>query len=467
MTPFPGMLDGEDEDEYFRRVTAMGAPEAQPAPVAPVTGRAGLTAGEGYSDVQMPGSAPDMSAFQALAQSRGTGLPPPPVARGPNTIEMALAFLADMAMNKGRGLGQIAGRVAEGSGAIDNENYERQMRHAKEKASLEWMARRGTMQGLDPKLYELRKGQLDLDRERELRLARGHAPGEGGMTAYQQGSLAERKAAREFREKEITAYQKAMLEAGANQRAAVGEARADAASAKADTVNATQARQYAQDTEQVRQIARNIQELDAISAKTPGDMPGVGQLDAMKFNNDWPLVGAGDDGTAFRKLMMDSADLILRSRSGAAAPVAEKKELQKYQAGDFSDDESAIRVGIDMMRRHMTDELRSFAAGREEPAREVLRGAGISHLLPPAPAQAPNPASQGWKPQGMDYLPNKRLPVTSGPVPKVNEVADPSAGAEQSPTAGMVHMQRPDGRTGYMRAERAQQKLREGWKVIP
>ena len=415
MTPFPQRFPDEDEETYWQRIATMGGQPVQ-RPGFDSSTYTGLSRPEGYDDVRMPGYAAHRgaSAIEANMPPPTPSLPAPPMAQGHSKLGMALAFIADLMLNKGRATPQLITHLAKGDDEVNYENYQRKLHHQKEKAALEWMARRGTMQGMDPQLYELRKGQLDLDRDRELRLARGGAgglEGEGGLTAYQAAMLEERKAAREARQNEITAYQKAMLESSAAQRSQASELRAETAEAKREAHNATQSRQYAQDTEHVRQIARNLQELDAIAAKSPDDLPGVGQFDALKRDNSWPLIGAGEDGIAFRKLMKDSADLVLRSRTGAAAPKAEKDELEKYSAGNFSDDESAIRAGLALMRKHMTDELRSQAAGREEPAREVLRGAGISHLLPAAPTVPLNPASQGWKPpNGMPYLPVQKLP---------------------------------------------------------
>lgn len=424
MTPFPGQLQEEDEEAYWQRVAGMGAPGAQAMPPAPVSGISGLTKGAGYDDVQMPGYAPDPSldVFAQLAQSRSTELPAPPVATGPNKIGLALAFIADMMLNKGRSAGTLIGGLAQGDDAVANVNYERQRQHAKDKAALEWMARRGTSQGMDPRLYELRRGQLTLDQAREMRLASGNGTAAdlqatGGLTADQQF---DNKLARERFEWEkskagqVDPYKERSLKLREQTANDAAETRKMTAEAAAEQRSATNSGKYWNDTEFYRTGAAFLQRADSVLSKYPegSDIPGAGMVDSRM-----PEWTQSDDARTISNAQNWMNNAIQRADSGAAAPIPEELAFKMRTGSNPGATEAAFREGMAAAKMYFQGQLRSRSAGMEDEARDVLRRQGIEGFVfeeegQPAPEQPAPKQSQGWKPQnGMDYLPNKPLPV--------------------------------------------------------
>lgn len=142
-------LPNEDEDERDRELEGGGYVPPAPPPPAPKL-PAAMPATTFASDPSFASAAAD--PLQSLAKREdptdyGAGLPAPPMMKGRTTADdagMALALLADLALNKGSNAGLLIGGMAQGSSKdVPYENYKRQMDHSKALADLAYTRRRG------------------------------------------------------------------------------------------------------------------------------------------------------------------------------------------------------------------------------------------------------------------------------------------------------------------------------------
>lgn len=325
------------------------------------------------------------------------------------TKDAALATLAgflDLAMNKGRGVGSILQASnqqasqrtrAKERGKKDAQDYQLQaQRMVADRSNSE---RR--FEG-DEKDRSLRTSQQELERqqalERHQRFLQLNDPNSEAnrLDLDHKRALTDEARARASRDPNaITPYQQMQLDAQAAERgergkdrdedrdwrkeqsAAVREAtqlqRDTANEAKATAAYQGQLDKFREKTERSRPQLTRAMEMEQLVKDNPGDLPGVGEWDSRK--GDIPLIGKylqspGD--VAMRGNLNDMADLILRERSGAAAPPVEVVKLAENIAAGGGATEDQFRVLQGEYNKLLKGGLQQQAVGRDKAAREVL-----------------------------------------------------------------------------------------------
>ncbi len=120
-------------------------------------------------------------------------------------------------------------------------------------------------------------------------------------------------------------------------------------------------------------VAKALDDIDAVIAKNPNDIPGVG-----KWKSKLPDFVAGsvlsDEGVSVRNNARDVLGTLLHKRSGAAVSPA---ELSRYETmfGLNGTDEQ-FKAGVARMRRDFAAELSSTQAGVSPGARAKFKEAG-------------------------------------------------------------------------------------------
>lgn len=159
MTPFP--LDENDKWRALLGMPQLSAPALSDPSMQPMQLGAAPDLPESPSDQPdapgqppQPAVPPGMEHFAALAHPNFDSIGSPPQATGPDKGQLALAMFADLLLNKGRSLGPLIGTMAQGTDAVDEENYRRRMQDAKDRAQMEHL-RQGSH--TDPELIALRK----------------------------------------------------------------------------------------------------------------------------------------------------------------------------------------------------------------------------------------------------------------------------------------------------------------------
>jgi hypothetical protein len=171
--------------------------------------------------------------------------------------------------------------------------------------------------------------------------------------------------------------------------AARGEAEAQSPAFKAqqDARYAANADQYWKATEFYRTGAVFMNDAEQILSKYPAgsDVPGVGMADSRK-----PEWGLDADGLRLRKAQDWMNNAIQRADSGAAAPVPEELKFAIRSGAAPGATEAQFREGMRAASMYLRGQLASASAGKEAPAREVLRNQGIEGwVFPAAPAAKP------------------------------------------------------------------------------
>jgi hypothetical protein len=357
--------------------------------------------------------APVMDHWQALAD----GLPEPPQMEAHrDQTGLILAMFADAILNKGRSLGPLVAAASKPLPNVDRENYELQRQHALDRAGIAERMQRS--QG-DPETLAIRKAENDA-RMRALGLQEQQFKANqanGGLTPYQlkefearhqesAGRDADRDEDRALRREQMRSSQAARTEA-ASMRADLADERR---TRQQQVDHAENARKFTKDSGKYLELGQAIREVDGDFAKHPKDLPGVGELDRFQLDNDWPLVGAGEDGLKVRKDLANVRDILARERSGAAFAGNEKKELYRLAAGLDSSNEAEIRASIAGIKKLVQGSLRARRVGREDVADEVLGESGLGNFLgnPGASRETRGPAATG---PGLGVVPGQAPPM--------------------------------------------------------
>ncbi|RPH73973.1 hypothetical protein EHM76_04495 [bacterium] len=394
-----------------------------------------------------------------------------------NGYDLAMAGL-DIATNGGRGLGRIAqagmqrqaveGQQLRGDFENDRQAWQRQQGQEYGRAMDE---RRFAGDDADRALRSsdqaLRQRQSDELHQRYMQSNDPNSP-QSQAELRRMNALAAEAEARAGRDPNaLTPYQQAQLElereqmgASAQQRqldredrvAARGERSEDrelARQGQADqrafmneqrtaAAHQGQLNKFRDETERSRPQLTRAMEVEDIVTRNPGDVPGVGRWDSIK--GKIPLVGemlSSRDDIAMRGNLTDMADLILRERSGAAAPPIEVIKLAENIAAGGGATEKEFGVLQGEFNRLLRGGLQQQSVGREDAAREVLGGRADWALGPrapqsAAPAQSAGPApirlGQGQRgaPSGgrVNFPSDGSLPVTDqrrNEVPRVDD----------------------------------------------
>lgn len=130
---------------------------------------------------------------------------------------------------------------------------------------------------------------------------------------------------------------------------------------------------------------------------------------------------ASDDDLAVRGAVSNMTDLVARVRSGAAIPPREFESIQRFVDGGTGASEQQFRVAYGAYKKTLQDEMRQQSQGRETEARSVLGQYGDWALGP-----MPKPVAAGPANFGPDAGHPSNLGVT-GSVPKFR--ATPGGGA--------------------------------------
>jgi hypothetical protein len=212
------------------------------------------------------------------------------------------------------------------------------------------------------------------------------------------------------------------------------DARADAAAQRADEkaaqqeqkLNAQLGREFNKDTDSWRQIAQQVDDLNGILGKyKPGTLPGIGLMEGSDTLNKWRSIKGSyfsdpsnpadaadmryaEDARAVIAAKNRMAELLQRKESGAAGPLSEQDRYAIAAGAKANATEDEFKTGLNTLSKLAGMEIKTYASGREEPARAALEAGGLGKWLPggaptPAPdAPAPPPPPAAAAPQGPD-----------------------------------------------------------------
>lgn len=152
-----------------------------------------------------------------------------------------------------------------------------------------------------------------------------------------------------------------------------------------------QADQYAKETEFYRTGATFMQDAERVLARfAPGeDLPGVGTVDSRT-----PDAMLSKDALTIRQAQNWMNNAIQRADSGAAAPIPEELKFAIRSGAKTGATEAEFEAGMRAARMFLQGQLRSFAAGKEDAARDVLDRGGIGGWLGGKRTAAPQQQAQ-------------------------------------------------------------------------
>lgn len=352
-------------------------------------------------------------------------IPEPPMATS-NNGGLIAAAIADLVLNKGRSLGSLIGHMATSGDQIEKENWMRQRQHALDTAQ---MQRATQGRHVDPEVLAIRQAEnaarmraLGIEERRMDTLEKG---GTGALTPEQQlarerfdWEKSKRERPSTYEEESLDLRRQQIAESAAareemialrrQQLEDIGAARQEAADAKKQAATSEQSRTFTKEADDYLKIAQQVNAIEGSMRANPKDLPGVGQVDGWKMNNDWPLVGAGNEGVRLRQDLALLADTVLRAQTGAAAPLSEKAAIEQMATGSLKSDEVQIRSAIAAMKKFAVDNLRARRVGRESAADNVLGEVGLRDFVgaPVVPPVVPRATGPG-------------LGVTAGPEPPI------------------------------------------------
>jgi hypothetical protein len=326
----------------------------------------------------------------------------------------ALAALADLGLNHGRGTGQIlaaGGQFGQARaeqrlrGTQDALNYEQKradLERSNRYTDLQYAnlaARMQRQQGGGGAITPYQQSQLDakkttadrLEQERQDRLAAAKAADEDRDAAREdrgqqfQLSLEDRKAAREAAEAER-----------ADRAADRQQTQADRAQERADKEYQAESNTFRAKTEKTRPQVERMRQIDDILNKPQyaDDIPGVG---AGSYIPGWvpdALRGGEENANDARTMQMaraDMTDFVARVRSGAVVPPPEYTKIASFvTAGEHATDEQ-FKTAYAAYHKMLSEEIRQQSSGREKAARDVLGPDTANYML--GPEYAPPPAA--------------------------------------------------------------------------
>jgi hypothetical protein len=423
----------------------------------------------------------------------------------------ALAALADLTLNKGKGTGQIlaAGgqfgqaradqRLRQTQDALGYEQKRAQFAYDQsQRAGLEEI-QRGNLAARNAELEEMRARRLGKDGGREGALEASQA-NLNEARAYQlwtqdPNALDPEAKARLDQQRELQTLnlddRKAAREAAEAERAERAAERqqlqADRAQERKATVDDKTTREFAKDTDKTRSMAQQMSELDPILQKYEhGDIPGTGKVDRFIPNalQDY-LGGNSEDATRIDQLKTGLQAEYRHAKTGAAASVPEDLRLAIVNGTRPDSTEQEFRLGMAALKKALPLQIRAYGAGREDQARAVLREQGLEDFVYGGSAGAPPPQVGPQQFNGAaNYGPDADHPSNlgvgpggraNGSVPKFS--ATPGGGAATArsgvmgPVGGMssgstggVPMRTPSGNIGMVPPDRIQAAIAAGWK---
>lgn len=519
-----------DEERKHRAWEALAAPKTVDLPEVTVVGdprppaaapsydqtppEADITPGtDAQASPDMPPDAPPLARLGAsLRQRDSIGDAPPAPARSESTDSggdgktnwtgTALAALADILLNHGRGVGGVLALGAAGQSPMAKAELDLK------RAQAEHLRNPTYGRETDPQVLELRKRALDLQESgqkgaeaRAAARAAGNdpdgkkaaallgfygahgidtsgmesldystlikvrpdiskmftnalAPETNKIAADRAGGVAEAQI--EPHVEQASQISKATLpdkiaiaEAGQSIRDnSPAQKRAD------DKETRAAADQFAKETGYSINMLNNAARIESVLSKyKPGTVPGIGQLEGrtpdmlLQFRAQ-----QGDkqalDAMEIRNAKNTMGELAQRKESGAAGPEAERyRYMARVGAADGASEEQ-FKLGLEATKKLSEMEVKRFAAGKGNAAREVLRSNGLEHLLDgdsqPTDAQGTpgtkaiditNPTPSASPAKG-DYANYSR--DTSDPLPTTKGKPPPIPGAEQR-TRHVVH----------------------------
>lgn len=356
------------------------------------------------------------------------------------------ALVADLLMNKGKGVGSILAQANDQAGRARTERRSTAERAegrkiqggylqlAKDKAAQAVISdaeqserlKRHDEADLAVKTNAITDSRLDNERQlMALDDAKTHQTNaDAEAERYHRETLDDRKQAHE------DSHADRMLRAG--QLTEATQDRLDRKAAADDERAATRLREdntrfsntFSAKTKFARDAALQLQEIDSVFAKDAykdgKDLPGIGQLDSADGATGWVrgLVGKvrdndfDKDSRTVRGSLENLANAVLRSDTGAGAHMSEEQKTQIRTGARAGATEAEAREAMRLIKRTVHGDLNSFATGNEDIAREVLTNAGINTDFMPAKKTAA-PASPSPSPSSDDTFTPK--PVR-GPV---------------------------------------------------
>lgn len=485
--------DDEDDDDAWSALAGVDMP-AQPQRFEPPP-----------EPSPEPAADPDDEAWSVLAEPTRA---PERSSGGGSDWDVIIAGLLDVALNKGRALPQI---VAQKQASEDRDARNRREDEVHQQRMAEYGAGVRRARGMTPESLALRQKYADIaaqraqvSRDREDRLAgkrvlqvgakggdeppepmidddgqsdeadaieeaRGAlqnmepppkpgeaAAGDDGLTAYQRASLKLRERELDARSKKNSKAPKATARGDAD-----AETGPDAGNLQERKFYAQQARDFAKDTARFRQIGQAAQAIDRLMAKVPegGDIPGIGMVDGRT-----PDMMASPEAIELRKHQAWLGESVLRAQTGAAAPLSEKQANDVLVGTQPGATEKEFRIARQIALDFARDNIRSFTAGKERAARDVLRREDLERFAfddDDAGGSARQPG-----PEAADTLDVSPAARATG---KIAPPAAASNPAVQSRTSGGAMVPMVDPESGVQKmipAERVAEAERRGLKRV-
>lgn len=120
--------------------------------------------------------------------------------------------------------------------------------------------------------------------------------------------------------------------------------------------------------------AKALDDIDAVIAKNPDDIPGIGRAKSALIPDALKPVILSQEGQNLRSNAKDVLGVLLHKRSGAAVSTA---ELARYeQIYGLNGDEAQFTDGMKRLRRDFAEELRGAEAGVSPGARAKFKAGG-------------------------------------------------------------------------------------------
>jgi hypothetical protein len=221
--------------------------------------------------------------------------------------------------------------------------------------------------------YTLGPGQARFENGQQVAV-NGNAPPNQTMIAIQQA-----KAARDAAQpgsSDFQMYDQLVKRLSGQQEAEQSQRNFDATQAQRETTNAIREQGQAQSRDQylqnktnqfsnqlqktgVPQAQQQLDYIDQTMAKfKDGDVPGYGRLSSMT-----PSMLLTEDGQKMRQAVASFANVLLRTRSGAAVTDPEQKRFLEELGTGKGMPEARLKQGLDMMKGLLESEKRNAAAG--------------------------------------------------------------------------------------------------------
>jgi hypothetical protein len=216
------------------------------------------------------------------------------------------------------------------------------------------------------------------------------------------------------------------------------------------------------------QMAQAVQHIDSILSdpkysKPGADKPGMGMWDSSSWV---PNMVRSDDSIRVRDDLATLQEFLQTEVTGAAAPMGQEKRIQAIAGAKPGATERETMLALEILREHAKAQLRAAGANREGIARTVLgENNGLDKWVY-GDDQAPPEVRQAQPQRGpvVDPLANSQeLPVTTGKVPPLP--GDATSGGQGKTS---YRLQSPSGKTGNLVLSEFElaKYLAKGWKQL-